>query len=68
MTWPDAVSEMGFDPTAQLAEIATWGQKIRAAGVILDTDPSLTTANGQPVNPAATSSVVLAAEGTANAG
>lgn len=62
MTWPEAVSEMGYDPTTQLAEIADWQKRIQKAGVVLDTDPSLTTANGQAVNPAATSSVVLNAE------
>lgn len=61
MTWPEAVAEMGYDPTTQLDEIADWTKRFRAKGVILDTDPSLTTASGLPVNPAATSSVVLGA-------
>lgn len=62
MTWPEMVSEFGYDPAAQLAEIADWAKRMRDAGVILDTDPSMQTGNGQPVNPAATSSVVLSAE------
>jgi lambda family phage portal protein len=62
MTWPEAVSEMGYDPTAQLAEIAAWAKQMHAAGVVLDTDPSLTTSNGNAINPAATASVVLGAE------
>lgn len=65
MTWPEAVAEMGYDPAAQLDEIAAWAKQMRDKGVVLDIDPSLTTANGQSVNPAATSAVVLGA--TANA-
>jgi lambda family phage portal protein len=62
VSWPEAVSEMGYDPATQLTEIADWATRMRKAGVVLDTDPSLTTANGQAVNPAATSAVVLNSE------
>ena len=57
MSWGDAVAEMGFDPTAKLAEIALWRDRMRAAGLVLDSDPTTTTANGQPATPAQQSSV-----------
>lgn len=39
ITWPHAVSEMGWDPTDQLNEIAETNAKFDAAGIILDIDP-----------------------------
>jgi lambda family phage portal protein len=63
MTWPQMVSEFGYDPTRQLAEIAGWNARLTAAGVILDTDPRTMTGNGNPVDPKQLAAIVLAAQG-----
>src|SRR4029453_15126917 len=47
-SWPDMVRERGYDPEAQLAEIAEWNARFDKAKVILDSDPRLTTQQGQP--------------------
>lgn len=33
LTWPEAITERGRDPEAQLAEIVEWAQKFAAAGI-----------------------------------
>jgi lambda family phage portal protein len=48
ITWPDMVRERGYDPEAQLAEIAEWNAKFDRAKVILDSDPRVTSQQGQP--------------------
>lgn len=67
MTWPEMVAEFGYDPAQQLAEIRDWTQKLTAAGIILDTDPSKITGTGNPVDPKQLAAIVLAAQGAANA-
>ena len=52
-SWPEMQRELGYDPEAVLAEIATWQQKMAKAGVILDGDPSVTTQAGLPRQAAA---------------
>lgn len=61
MTWAEAVSEMGYDPEAQIAEIKALNAKLKEAGIVLDIDPRLVTANGQAVNSPAVSTTVLSA-------
>lgn len=46
MTWREAVSEMGYDPDEQLAEIAATNAAWDAAGVVLDCDPRKVTQGG----------------------
>lgn len=47
MTWQQMVSELGYDPTEQLAEIAAFNKMLDAAGIVLDVDPRKMTAGGQ---------------------
>lgn len=63
ITWPEAVSEMGYDPDTQLQEIAAWNARLKEQGVVLDIDPRLVTATGGAVNSPAVSATVLAANG-----
>jgi capsid protein len=51
LTWPEMVRERGYDPEAQLDEIATWNEKLDAVGVVLDSDPRKTSQQGQPRDP-----------------
>lgn len=51
MTWTEAVSEMGYDPETQVAEIQRINAMLSKAGIVLDIDPRLVTANGQAVDP-----------------
>lgn len=67
MTWPDMVSEFGFDPADQLAEIADWNRRITAAGVILDTDPRVINNAGAAQDAKQLAAQVLAAQGNSNA-
>lgn len=67
MSWADAVAEFGYDPSAQLAEIADWTKKLKASGVILDTDPSVITAAGNAVDAKQLAAIVLAAQEPSNA-
>jgi len=46
MTWREAVSEMGYDPDEQLAEIAETNQAFDKAGIVLDCDPRKVTQTG----------------------
>ncbi|GIU74766.1 MAG: phage portal protein [Bryobacteraceae bacterium] len=46
LTWREAVSEMGYDPDEQLAEIAATNQAWDEAGVVLDCDPRRVTQSG----------------------
>lgn len=46
MTWREAVSEMGYDPDEQLAEIAATNAAWDASGVVLDCDPRKMTQGG----------------------
>lgn len=56
-TWPEMVSEQGFDPQRQLELIAEWNRLMDEAGIILDCDPRKVTGNGafqaavQPTEP-----------------
>jgi lambda family phage portal protein len=60
-TWDQAVAEMGWDPKAQLAEIAAWNAAAKAAGVILDTDPRYINNAGAAQDPAQNAKVQLSA-------
>jgi lambda family phage portal protein len=46
LSWPQAVGRNGNDPDKQAAEIADWNKRLDAAGIILDSDPRLRTAQG----------------------
>lgn len=46
LTWREAVSEMGYDPDEQLAEIAETNAAWDTAGVVLDCDPRRVTQSG----------------------
>jgi lambda family phage portal protein len=46
ITWREAVSEMGYDPDEQLAEITSTNRAWDAAGVVLDCDPRRVTQGG----------------------
>jgi lambda family phage portal protein len=48
LTWPEMVRERGYNPTRQLREIAEWNKKFDAAKVVLDSDPRMTSQQGQP--------------------
>lgn len=48
LSWPEMVRERGYDPEQLLAEISEWTKKFKALGVILDSDPSTTSQQGQP--------------------
>lgn len=63
ITWPDAVSEMGYDPDTQIRDIKATNEKLTEAGIVLDIDPRLVTGTGQGVNSPAVSSTVLSASG-----
>ena len=65
MTWAEMVSEFGYDPTQQLGEIQAWAGKLKASGVVLDTDPSIITASGNAVDAKQLAAIVLAAQGAA---
>lgn len=39
MTWPQMVAELGYDPRAQIEEIAKYNAEFDERGVVLDTDP-----------------------------
>jgi lambda family phage portal protein len=67
MTWPEMVSEFGYDPAVQLKEIADWTRRMTAAGVILDADPSKITGAGNAVDPKQLAAIVLAAQEATNA-
>lgn len=62
MTWPQMVTEAGYDPHSQLAEIAEWNISFDAAGIILDGDPRRIAKSGGAQNPAANAAVELAAK------
>ncbi|WP_322893476.1 MULTISPECIES: phage portal protein [unclassified Yoonia] len=46
MTWPQAVSSMGYDPDTQLDEIAEWARKVEDAKVTLDSDGRVSKSGG----------------------
>jgi lambda family phage portal protein len=46
VTWREAVSEMGYDPDEQLAEIAATNEAWDRAGIVLDCDPRRVTQGG----------------------
>lgn len=48
--WSVAVTEAGWDPDEVLAEIAKTNGQLDAAGIVLDSDPRLRTANGSAVS------------------
>lgn len=62
-TWPQAVAEFGYDPSAQIAEIAEYNKMLDLAGVILDSDPRRIAASGTAQNPKANSAIEIAANG-----
>lgn len=47
MTWPQAVSSMGYDPEKQAAELAEWNARHDALGIVLDGDPRKVSQQGQ---------------------
>jgi lambda family phage portal protein len=47
-TWSESVRERGFDPDELLVEMAADNKKFDALGIILDSDPRMTTQQGQP--------------------
>jgi len=53
MTWAQAIRELGYDPRAQLEEIEEYNELLDAAGIVLDSDPRRTNAQGilQPAAP-----------------
>jgi lambda family phage portal protein len=63
ISWPQAVSELGFDPDRVLSEIKTWNAKLDAAGIILDSDPRRTTLSGGAQDPKQNAAVQLGANG-----
>jgi lambda family phage portal protein len=63
MSWPQAVSELGFDPERMLKEIQDWNAKLDAAGIILDSDPRRTTLSGGAQDPKQNAAVQLGANG-----
>jgi lambda family phage portal protein len=46
MTWPQAVSSLGYDPDSQLDEIAEWVAKVDAAKITLDSDGRVSKSGG----------------------
>jgi lambda family phage portal protein len=47
-SWSESVRERGYDPEEVLAEIAGDNEKFDRLGIILDSDPRMTTQAGQP--------------------
>jgi len=47
MTWPQMVSEQGYDPEEQAAAIAESNARLDALGIVVDCDPRRTTGQGQ---------------------
>jgi lambda family phage portal protein len=58
-TWPQMVAEQGFDPEAQIADIAKWNAAFDASKVILDSDPRRTAGTGGAQNPAQNAAIEL---------
>lgn len=46
-TWPQMVRELGYDPSAQLAEIKEYNEAFDDLGITFDSDPRRTNASGQ---------------------
>lgn len=67
ITWPEMIRELGYEPEAQLAEIAKWKGLIDARKLIFDSDPSKTTMNGQLQGSAAVTEAPTAPDPTATA-
>jgi len=66
-TMQQAISEMGWDPHEQVAEIAKFNALVDQSGVILDTDPRRITGAGAPNDPKQLAAIELGTKGTANA-
>ena len=65
MTWGQAVAEQGWDPRAQVAEIAEWNNELDEAGIILDADPRRTAMSGGAQDAKQNAVVEIAATGAA---
>lgn len=65
MTWGQAVAEQGWDPRAQVDEIAEWNMALSDKGIILDSDPRRTNGSGGAQDAKQNAVVEIAAEGAA---
>lgn len=61
-SWSESVRERGFDPDEVLEEIATDNEKFDDLGIVLDSDPRMTTQQGQPRETKATASPAAPSE------
>lgn len=46
MSLGDCIASLGWDPDEKIQEIASWTKRLASLGIVLDSDPSVTSGNG----------------------